>query len=228
MATITNSDYVRTIPERLVKTEKGSRQTNARQEFLSLAGVAAIGREDNQGYYALLTDYYFTSGQATETAIALEDVDTWTDVNMVIAEDGVFDKRTTAMEEAQEFGHKGTGAVGDPICFDLEGLTTDSYGTFRASMQFTPDDDGGQVDTRIFFTRHSGAIPSTQFPIEESTLSMAQGADIAYTAEPNLSFFVGDTIDTNAPGDAGSFQFQFKSNVPGVLSLRALTIYIHQ
>jgi hypothetical protein len=95
-------------------------------------------------------------------------------------------------------------------------------------MEFTPDEDGGQVDTRIFFTRHTGATPSEPFPIEEVTLSMQQGADIAYVAEPMLSFFVGDTIDTNGVGDAGSFKFQFKTNVPGTLTMRALTFYIHQ
>ena len=228
MATISNTDYVRTIPERLVKSEKGSKQTNARQEFLSLAGISAVGREDNQGYYGLLTDYYFTSGLGTNTEIELEDINIWTDVNMVVATEGLFDKRTTAMREAVDVGHTGTGLAGSPVVFDLEGLTTDSYGNFRASMEFTPDEDGGQVDTRIFFTRHTGSTPSEPFPIEEVTLSMQQGADIAYVAEPMLSFFVGDTIDTNGVGDAGSFKFQFKTNVPGTLTMRALTFYIHQ
>ena len=57
---------------------------------------------------------------------------------------------------------------------------------------------------------------------------MFNGANVDYVSEPMLSFFVGDTIDTNAAGDAGKCRFQIKSNVTGVLSLRALTWYINK
>ena len=95
-------------------------------------------------------------------------------------------------------------------------------------MSFVPDEDEGQLETRLLFNRHSGATPSGDFSIEEVSLSMQGGADVPYTSEPMLSFFVGDTIDTNAVGDAGKCRFQVKSTVAGVLSMRALTWYLHK
>ena len=55
---------------------------------------------------------------------------------------------------------------------------------------------------------------------------MNQGTDEEYPAEPFLSFFVGDTIDTNGVGDAGQCKFQIRSNVTGTARMRALTWYI--
>ena len=106
-------------------------------------------------------------------------------------------------------------------------MDTHASANFRASMSFVPETDEGQLETRLLFERHSGTIPNDQFPIEEVSLSMEQGADIHYPAEPMLSFFVGDTIDTNGPGDAGSCKFQIKSSVEGTLHMRALTWYVN-
>ena len=55
---------------------------------------------------------------------------------------------------------------------------------------------------------------------------MSQGADVDYPAEPLLTFFVGDTIDTNGVGDAGKCTFEVRSTVPGTVRMRALTWYI--
>ena len=93
-------------------------------------------------------------------------------------------------------------------------------------MSFTPETDEGQLETRLLFNRHSGTTPSDDFVIEEVTLAMEQGADLEYPAEPMLSFFVGDTIDTNGPGDAGQCRFQVKATVEGVVKMRALTWYV--
>ena len=140
---------------------------------------------------------------------------------------GVFDNRPTDMQE-DSLGFTGTGTTGDPYVFSLEGLDTTSFATFRASMTFEPQEDEGQLESRILFERHTGTTPSVDFPIEEVTLSMQQGANISYSAEPMLSFFVGDSIDTNAPGDAGRVRFQIKSNVQGTLLTRALTLYVNK
>ena len=99
---------------------------------------------------------------------------------------------------------------------------------FRASLTFEPDEDGGQLDARLDFQRHSGTTPSDNFPIEDVALTMTQGADIEYPGEPLLTFFVGDTIDTNGAGDAGQCKFQLRSTVPGTVRMRALTWYITQ
>ena len=228
MSTIKPTDHVMTVPIELVKSEKGSALSNTRQHQYPVSSLSASARDEAQGYYGLLSNFYFTEGNATEHAIELEDIDTWLDVRMDVNADGLFDRRPIAMTELQPLGHLGTGAEGDPIVFKLEGLTLESFANFRASMSFNPDDDGGQLEGRLLFERHSGTTPGVNFSIEDVVLSMAQGADSDYIAEPMLSFFIGDTIDTNGIGDAGKFRFQLKSNVPGTISMRALTTYLHQ
>lgn len=180
-----------------------------------------------QGYYGLLSDFYF-GGSATETAITISDVNTWVDVEMSVNASGLFDNRPLAMKTAQPLGHEGDGSNGSPIVFKLEGLDIRGFANFRASMAFEPEEDEGQLESRLLFNRHSGTSPSDDFAIEEVSLSMQQGADVDYVTEPMLSFFIGDTIDTNAAGDAGKCRFQIKSNVAGVLKLRALTWYINK
>ena len=183
--------------------------------------------EEIQGYYGLLSSFYF-GGDATETVIATEDVNTFVDVVLSIDPSGLFDMRPTSMKEAQSVGHDGDGSDGSPIVFKLEGLDSGSFANFRASMAFEPEEDEGKLESRLLFNRHSNTSPSNDFPIEEVSLSMQNGADRDYVSEPMLSFFVGDTIDTNGVGDAGKCRFQVKSNVAGTLKLRALTWYINK
>ena len=180
-----------------------------------------------QGYYGLLSSYYF-DGAATETIIGELDVDNWVDVNLNIDANGLFDNRPTIMKESNPTGHTGNGTSVDPIIFSLEGLDMKAFANFRASMSFDPDENEGQLEARLLFSRHSGATPSGDFEIAEVTLSMQSGADRDYLAEPILSFFVGDTIDTNGVGDAGQCRFQIRSDVEGTLDLRALTWYINK
>lgn len=178
------------------------------------------GRGFNNGYFALLTNYYFTGGVATETEIPVESINQWVDVNFTVDPLGRFDNRPLDMTEA----------IADPFdvdqYFSLEGLTQSASCTFRSSMSFEPDEDEGQLDARLDFARHKGVTPSTNFQIADVALSMSQGADVEYPAEPTLTFFVGDTIDTNAPGDAGKCKFQVKSSVPGTVRMFALTWYV--
>lgn len=182
---------------------------------------------DVQGYYSLLTGFYF-DGSATETEIDSTNVNTWVDVIIDPDPNGVFDYRTTLMKSADPVGITGDGSEGSPIVFNLEGLSLRSSANFRSSLSFEPDTDESVLETRLLFNRHSGTTPSQDFSIEEVTLNMTQGADIEYSAEPMLSFFVGDTIDTNGTGDAGQCRFQVKSSVEGTLRVRALTWYIQQ
>jgi len=185
-----------------------------------------LARDYTQGYYGLLSNFYFTGGVATETEIELEDTNTWIDVNITTDALGLFDNRPSTMKAAQSAGHTGAGTQADPIIFDLEGLDLHAHANFRASMTFEPDIDESQLETRLLFSRHSGTTPSADFAIEEVSLNMTQGADIEYAIEPMLSFFVGDTIDTNGVGDAGKCRFQVKASVEGTLRMRALTWYI--
>ena len=185
-----------------------------------------LARDYTQGYYGLLTNFYFTGGVATETEIELEDTNTWVDVSITTDALGLFDNRPSTMKAAQPAGHTGAGTQADPIIFDLEGLDLHAHANFRASMTFEPDVDESQLETRLLFNRHSGTTPSDDFAIEEVSLNMTQGADVEYAIEPMLSFFVGDTIDTNGVGDAGKCRFQVKASVEGTVRMRALTWYI--
>ena len=185
-----------------------------------------LARDYTQGYYGLLSNFYFTGGVSTETEIELEDTNTWIDINLDVDALGLFDNRPSTMKAAQAVGHTGVGTQVDPIVFDLEGLDVHAHANFRASMTFEPDVDESQLEARLLFSRHSGTSPSDDFSIEEVALNMSQGADVEYTAEPMLSFFVGDTIDTNGAGDAGKCRFQVKSSVEGTVRMRALTWYI--
>ena len=184
--------------------------------------IEISGDSGSQGYFGLLSDFYF-DGSATETVIELNDVDTWIDVNFTINAGGKFDYRPDAMKEADSIGYDEATQL-----FNLEGLTLENFGSFRASMSFDPDEDDGELSARLEFQRHSGVIPNDPFPIEDIVASMAQGADTDYPIEPFLSFFIGDTIDTNSPGDAGKCKFQIKSSVPGTVSMRALTWYLNK
>ena len=202
---------------------------NAEGQFIAtpVSGIIDGATARTQGYYGLLTNFYFDGGVPTETIVDENNVGTWIDINFDIDALGTFDNRPLPMKEAQAVGHTGVGTNNDPIIFDLEGLTQHSSANFRASMSFEPEIDEGQLETRLLFNRHSGTTPNTDFAIEEVTISMQQGADIEYSAEPLLTFFVGDTIDTNAAGDAGKCRFQIKSSVEGIIRLRALTWYVN-
>jgi hypothetical protein len=112
------------------------------------------------------------------------------------------------------------------ITFKLNGLETTAFVTFEGAYAFEPFEDEGQLEARLLFQRRSGATPSTDF--EKATLagSMTQGSSRDYVMQPILTFFVGDTIDTEG-NLAGTYRFQIKSSVPGLLKMRQLTAYIN-
>jgi hypothetical protein len=186
---------------------------------------STVAASDIQGHYALLSDYYF-GGLATERVIGVDEIDTWIDIELDVNAAGLSDFRPTDMKNAIATGHTGTGASGDPIIFDLEGLTVSSSCNFRASLSFDPDEDGGRLDSRMYVERHSAAVPSDDFFLEASGVSMESGADEVYANYVNIQFFVGDTINTNGPGDAGKIRFQVKSDVAGTLYTNEIALFI--
>ena len=180
-----------------------------------------------QGYYALLTPYYF-AGSPTLMEIPLSGVDIWTDVLLTVDLNGETDFRPTTMIAAQSAsGVEGDGTLGNPYKFLLEGLQESSFGNLRASLSYDPDEDGGRLDSRILFERHSTAVPSGDFSIEASTIAMESGADEEYALNSSIQFFIGDTINTTAPGDAGKVRFQVKSDVPGTVSMKEIALFIN-
>lgn len=190
--------------------------------------VTVNQREQFQGYISLLSPLYF-GGSATTFDIPLESVNTWLDVELDVDPNGTFDYRVTSMKTAQLSGYTGTGATGDPIIFLLEGLELTSSADIRVSMSFNPDDDGGRLDSRLNFFRHGGiALSATNFHIESSSLAMNSGAEEEYGYLPDIKFFIGDTIDTNGPGDAGRVCFQIKSDVPGTVTMNEIAMFIQK
>lgn len=178
-----------------------------------------------QGYYALLSSVYF-GGSSTSAIINTDNVNTWTDVVLSVDPAGLFDYRPNKMKDAQTVGHFGDGSFGSPICFKLEGLTQTASCSLRAAIKFDPDEDGGRLDSRLLFKRHSGTTPSDDFSIEATSVAMESGADILYSNTPNIQFFIGDTIDTNGTGDAGTIQFQIKTDVAGTVYVDELALFI--
>lgn len=183
-------------------------------------GVTIEQVEGMTGYFGILTDYFF-GGSGTTTEITT--TNTWTDVNFDVHQDGLFDKRPPVMIEANASGVEPTNKT-----FLLEGLTTNAFCNFKSGLLFNPDVDGGKVEARLLFERHSGTAPAGNFPIETVALQMESGADIEYPSLVELDFFVGDTIDTNGVGDAGKCRFQIKSDVTGTLTMKELVWYINK
>ena len=199
----------------------------------SLDEVEQIIKTNIQGYIGLLSGVYFGDTYGTAREIAIEEVDVWQDVVMTIQPavsgqhaGGTSDERVADMKAANAQGYEGTGAFGDPIKFLLEGMVVQSAATLRTSLTFVPDEDGGRLDSRIFLERHSGASPSEDFPINAAGLAMESGADEFYPHLVDLQFFVGDTINTNGPGDAGKLRFQIKSDVTGTIYMNEMALFI--
>tara|TARA_R110002073_G_scaffold57521_3_gene146057 strand:- start:785 stop:1507 length:723 start_codon:yes stop_codon:yes gene_type:complete len=198
----------------------------AESSIVSLeSAVSDITALDNQGYIGILSPFYF-DGAATSTEIVIEEVDVWQDVIMEIHANGVSDERVTAMKQAQTVGYEGDGTLNNPIVFLLEGLVESSFCTLRTSLSFTPDEDGGRLDSRLFIERHIGA--GDDFSINAAGLSMESGADEIYPHLISTEFFIGDTIDTNGVGDAGKVRFQIKSDVTGTVSMNEMALFINR
>ena len=193
----------------------------------SISSDLVIGTVANelQGYLGILSPFYF-DGVATPTTLDIDDVDVWQDVVMTIHPSGVSDQRVKSMKDAQTVGYSGDGTVGDPIIFLLEGLEEPSFCTLRTSLSFVPDEDGGRLDSRLFIERHTGA--GADFSINAAGLAMESGADEIYPHLINTEFFIGDTIDTNGPGDAGKVRFQVKVDVPGVITMNEMALFINK
>ena len=199
----------------------------------SIEEVEEIIKTNIQGYIGLLSGVYFGDSFGTSQEIAIEDVDVWQDVVMTIQAPvtgqhagGISDERVRDMKTANTVGYEGDGSDGSPIKFLLEGLVEQSAATLRTSLTFVPDEDGGRLDSRIFLERHSGATPSEDFPINAAGLAMESGADEEYPHLVNVQFFVGDTINTNGPGDAGKIRFQIKSDVTGTIYMNEMALFI--
>ena len=74
-----------------------------------LSSIVSQATLSTQGYYGMLTNFYFTGGQATTTTIDTDQVGEWIDVEFNLDTDGLFDERPLDMKAANPVGHQGTG-----------------------------------------------------------------------------------------------------------------------
>ena len=142
--------------------------------------------ELTQGYYGLLSGFYF-SGTATETIIDGNNVNTFVDVIMNVDANGTFDKRPQAMKDAFPQAVEGDGSEGNPIIFSLEGLDTNSFANFRASMAFEPDED--EILKEII----PKSIATSIFSVLQENAASEQGSRMA--AMDNATRNAGEMID---------------------------------
>lgn len=185
---------------------------------VSVIGGSGLDAGKKHGYFDIRTAF-LDGGVATDTAIPLESIDTWLDVDLTV--DATVDKRPQDMIDAQATAYDATTGI-----FQLEGMTTDSFGSLTSSFSFDPDEDEGELSIRVLLQAHTGVTP-TETSIEDVIASMAQGADQDYVLQSSLEFAITEDINTNGVGDAGTVKFQIKSTVPGTVSMRSLTYYLH-
>ena len=57
---------------------------------------------------------------------------------------------------------------------------------------------------------------------------MESGAEEEYSYLPDIKFFIGDTIDTKGPGDAGRLSFKIKTDVPGTVTMNEIAMFIQK
>jgi hypothetical protein len=188
-------------------------------QMISLSGGAWTETEaGHQGYLNIATAY-MAAGAATDTVVAVADVDTWVDVAFTV--DATVDKRPGSMIAAQATAYDETNKV-----LTLEGLTSGASASVSPSFSFDPDEDDGEISIRLLFAHHSGVTP-TSSSVESVVATMAQGADEDYVFQPQLSFPVSDDIDTNGAADSGTVKLQVKSTVAGTVSMREINYYFY-
>ena len=73
-----------------------------------LGTVVSNATLSTQGYYGLLTNFYFVGSTATTTTIDEDQVGQWVDVEFTVDPLGTFDQRPLGMKEANTIGHTGT------------------------------------------------------------------------------------------------------------------------
>lgn len=188
-------------------------------EGITLGGIASGVKDAVQGYYAYVTNFY---DPATANTVQELDAATWTDVNPDVYL--TFDKRPTSMVEAAPVAYDYDGTKH----FTLAGLDEGSFVTVRLLFRVDPEIDESSADVRLHFNTNAATAAGglDHFHIETQALNMTQGADIFYSDENLITFFVGDTLSGDTVADAGSFHVQVKSSVEADMEVLGVTMYI--
>lgn len=184
-----------------------------------------------QGYIGYVTDFYNPNSINPSQEV---EADTWTNLEpaLYILEDHRPDTMKEVatdgylMQSHQEHGHESHGANH----FTLAGLESGSFGFVRILFNLTPEVDESSAQVRLHFNTNSATSASglTEFTTEAQALVMTQGAELSYSDEQLITFFVGDTLGGLDLETAGSFHIQVKSSVEAQLEVQGVTFYINR
>jgi hypothetical protein len=180
-----------------------------------------------QGYYGLLTDYFFTSGEPTLTTIGAVDVGEWIDVGFDIATGGLVDNRPIEMIEAVASGSTTTKAshtYTSPVVVDgdtsvsvtvtgstLTFTTGSGFGiTFEGSADDGDNDGYGDITSDVLTQNYYLQNPydSTDVALITSYLEVVDG-DRTITFDKNIESYLTSSDDTT---------FNFITNYRNVLT----------
>jgi len=173
-------------------------------------------KEDIQGYYAVISNYYSSDAavRASNPVVELLE-DTWTklEITPLLELDetpdaqkqiGIFDSTTNT--------------------FSLAGLDAGSNMVMRTLIRLRPDTDEGAASLRLSFAPNAGS----PFAIESQLFNMTQGADVDYQDESIITAFAGSNLAGATKELAGSFTVEVKSTVDTDLEVLAFTLYINK
>ena len=170
-----------------------------------------------QGYVGVITDYYkFDGSNTTQDLVAGE----WTKLES--SENVIFDYKMEG-QEGLELWNSTTDT------FHLAGLDEGSFASIRILCRMNPEVDESSATIRLNFQTNAAtqaSLPS--FQVESQLFNMTQGADVWYSDEENISFFVADSLSGNTIAEAGSVTMEIKSSVDAQVEVLAYTLYMNK
>lgn len=200
-------------------TDLGLNQYYDGSQWISVLSEEALQdsvKEDIQGYYAVISNYYSTDAatKAGNPVVELvEDVWTKLDIQILVELD-------ESPDSTKEIGIFNSATS----TFTLAGLDAGSNIIMRTLVRLRPDVDEGAASLRLNFTPNVG----TPFQIESQLFNMTQGADVDYQDESIITAFAGSNLAGATLAEAGSFNIEINSTVDAELEVLAFTLYINK
>ena len=183
--------------------------------FTGAVNPAQAGVQDVvSGYRSIVTPYYDPN---TVNSVQQLLAETWTGIVPDVYLDESHEIDTMAPQTTYD------SAIGR---WYLAGTQPGTHCIARILYQITPDEDESQLDLRLNFVTNPDTIATGLFTfnVEAVATVMSQGADIPYTDEVLISFFVGDTLFGPDQANAGSFTVQAKSSVDADFEVLSVTL----
>ena len=184
--------------------------------------IAEATKEDIQGYYSVISNYY-AADQATRDLNPVVELveDVWTKLEITTLVE--FDETPDSQKEIGIFNSADNR-------FSLAGLDAGSNIVMRTLVRLRPDVDEGAASLRIKFQTNepTAATGFNEFVIESQLFNMTQGADVDYQDESIITAFVGSTLSGETLANAGSFVLEINSTVDTELEVLAFTLYINK